>query len=423
MILKGSQRGGGQDLAVHLMRTDDNEHVRLHELRGFASDNLKGAFKEAEAISRGTHCRQYLFSLSLSPPEQERVSVEAFERTINEIEERLGLQGQPRAIVFHEKEGRRHAHCVWSRIDADSMTARHMPFYKNRLMELSRGLYLEYGWTMPRGIADTAQRDPANFTLAEWQRAKRLGTDPRWLKHSLQECWKHSDNQRAFERALRERGLFLAKGDKRSFVVLDHDGEVYSLPRMLDAKTKEVRARLSEGNDLPSVEATKKQIGERMTPAIRRHIAESRARFEKRAATIAARKAEITNQHREARQKFEARQKAEWKAETRMRAERLPKGLMSLWHRITGKFQTIRRQNESEAKATLQRHADERQKLMDAQFQQRAVLQDRFKELRRTQARQLSELRRDVGHYLRFARDDSTRSRTRQVVRGMSLER
>lgn len=54
MVLKGSQRGGGQNLAVHLMRTDDNEHVRIHELRGFASDNLRDAFKETEAISRGT---------------------------------------------------------------------------------------------------------------------------------------------------------------------------------------------------------------------------------------------------------------------------------------------------------------------------------------------------------------------------------
>ncbi len=39
MILKGSQRGGGRDLAVHLMKMDDNEHVRLHELRGFVGDH------------------------------------------------------------------------------------------------------------------------------------------------------------------------------------------------------------------------------------------------------------------------------------------------------------------------------------------------------------------------------------------------
>jgi len=51
MILKGSQRGGGQGLAVYLMRTDENEHVEVHELRGFAADALPGAFKEAQAIS------------------------------------------------------------------------------------------------------------------------------------------------------------------------------------------------------------------------------------------------------------------------------------------------------------------------------------------------------------------------------------
>ena len=110
--------GGGQDLAAHLLRTDENEHVRVHELRGFATDDLKGAFKEAEAISRGTKCRQYLFSLSLSPPESARVGVADFEAAIETIEARLGLECQPRAIVFHEKGGRRHAHCVWSRIDS-----------------------------------------------------------------------------------------------------------------------------------------------------------------------------------------------------------------------------------------------------------------------------------------------------------------
>ena len=101
MILKGSQRGSGQNLAVHLMRMDENVHVRLHELRGFVSDDLKGAFKEAEAISLGTKCQQYLFSLSINPPEDQTISAEEFERTIDRIEERLGLTGPPHANVQH----------------------------------------------------------------------------------------------------------------------------------------------------------------------------------------------------------------------------------------------------------------------------------------------------------------------------------
>lgn len=405
MILKGSQRGFGQNLAAHLLNTRDNEHVALHELRGFCTDDdLNGAFREAEAISRGTRCRQYLFSLSLSPPQDERVPVAIFETAIDRIEERLGLAGQPRAIVFHEKEGRFHAHCVWSRIDAETMTARPLPFFKNRLMEISRGLYLEHGWTMPDGIRDSAKRDPTNFTLAEWQQAKRQGVDPRWLKQSIQECWKLSDTSKAFGQALQDRGFFLARGDKRGFVVLDHGGEIYSLPKMLGLKTKEVRERLGDGATLADVTATQKTIGERMTPAIRRHVEESRTRFLKRSATLGHYKMEMTHLHREARQELDQRQASEWLAENKERSARLPRGLRGLWHRITGEYQKVRALNEDEATRTRDRHAAERQSLIDKQLDQRRVLQAQFKELRRGQAEQLLTLRRDIGRFLALSR-------------------
>lgn len=423
MILKGSQRGGGQNLAGHLMRTDDNEHVLVHELRGFASDTLKGAFKEAEAISRGTKCEKYLFSLSLSPPESACVPAEAFDAAIDRVETRLGLEGQPRAVVFHEKEGRRHAHCVWSRIDAETMTARQLSFFKTKLMAVSRDLYLDHGWSMPKGMLDAARRDPTNFTLAEWQQAKRQGVDPRWTKQVLQDCWTSSDSRPAFERALEERGFSLARGDKRGFVVLDHDGSVYSLPRMLDAKTKEVRSRLNDGAALPDVAAVKQTIGARMKPAIARHIAESREAFRARSAELGRAKEELTRAHRKARLELGERQKAEWQEENRQRADRLPKGLRVLWHRLTGRFQQLCRENEAEAQATQNRQALERQKLIEKQHDQRAVLQAQFRELRRQQAEQLLDLRRDVGRYLRLSEHRPTNEQKprRDIVLGRSL--
>ena len=125
MILVGNQRSGAKNLALHLFK-EENEHVEIHEVRGFASQNLTAALNEAYAISRGTRCKQYLFSLSLNPPPDEKVNIVDFEDTIYRIEERLGLSGQPRAIVFHEKEGRRHCHAVWSRIDVEEMKAVHI---------------------------------------------------------------------------------------------------------------------------------------------------------------------------------------------------------------------------------------------------------------------------------------------------------
>lgn len=410
MILKGSQRSGGQNLAAHLLNVDDNEHIRLHELRGFASDDLHSAFKEAEAISLGTKCRQYLFSLSLSPPENASVPEETFERTIEQIEERLGLTGQPRAVVFHEKDGRRHAHCVWSRIDAETMTARPLPFFKRKLMDVSRELYLDHGWRLPRGFANAGERNPTNFTLAEWQQAKRQGIDPRWFKQTLQDCWSGSDNARSFTASLEERGFFLARGDKRSHVVVDHSGEVYSLPRALGLKTKEVRARLGDGADLPSVETAKMQISARMVPAIRRHIEESRTAFRQRSATLGHYKMQMTQMHRDARGKLEDRHALERIEETKQRAAKLPKGVRSLWDRLTGRYQELRRQNEREAELSKERQREERQKLIKTQLDQRRVLQEQFKELRSRQAEQLLDLRRDVGRFLKFSRAAPERS-------------
>ena len=65
MIIKASQRANASNLSRHLLNAQDNEHVELHDLRGFMSDDLHGALKEAEAISKGTRCRQFLFSVSL----------------------------------------------------------------------------------------------------------------------------------------------------------------------------------------------------------------------------------------------------------------------------------------------------------------------------------------------------------------------
>ncbi len=219
MILKASQRGGGSQLAVHLLKTDENEHVEIHEVRGFMSDTPMDALKEAYAISRGTKCRQFLFSLSLSPPEKERVPVEVFEQAITDIEEKMGLFGQPRVIVFHEKEGRRHAHCVWSRIDVEKMKAINLPYFKLKLRDISRQLYIENDWQIPRGLVNSSERNPLNFSQAEWQQAKRIKQDPRAIKSIFQDCWAISDSRKAFASAFEERGYYLSKSlVQKSFI-------------------------------------------------------------------------------------------------------------------------------------------------------------------------------------------------------------
>ena len=69
-------------MAAHLLKTQDNEHIEVHELRGFLSDDLHAALHEIYAVSRGTRAKQFMFSLSLSPPADERVPIEVFEEAI-----------------------------------------------------------------------------------------------------------------------------------------------------------------------------------------------------------------------------------------------------------------------------------------------------------------------------------------------------
>ncbi|MEP3346294.1 MAG: relaxase/mobilization nuclease domain-containing protein [Litoreibacter sp.] len=182
MILKGSQRAGASALADHLMNERGNDHVSVLELRGFVANDLHGALSEALAISKATQCKQFMFSLSLSPP-QDHIATEAdFMDAADRSEDKLGLNGQPRAIVIHEKDGRRHAHVVWSRIDGDEMKAINLPHFKTKLRDLSRDLFLDHGWVLPNGLANYGNKSPLNFTLEEWQQAKRQGIDPREIK-------------------------------------------------------------------------------------------------------------------------------------------------------------------------------------------------------------------------------------------------
>ncbi len=43
MILKASKRSGGKQLGLHLLKTEENEHVEIHEVSGFISDTVMGA--------------------------------------------------------------------------------------------------------------------------------------------------------------------------------------------------------------------------------------------------------------------------------------------------------------------------------------------------------------------------------------------
>lgn len=428
MILKGSQRSGASKLATHLLRLDENDHVEVHELRGFSSSDLRSALREADAIAKGTRCRQFLFSLSFNPPETEAVSVAQFEAAIELAEERLGLAGQARAIVFHEKEGRRHAHVVWSRINVEEMKAINLPFYKRKLNGLAKELYLEHGWRLPDGLRDRGNRNPLNFTIAEWQQAKRVQEDARLLKVTFQECWAVSDNQAAFARALEEKGFVLARGDRRGYVALDYRGEVYSLPRWTGASTKELKAKLGDPANLPGVAATKEQIASRMTEKLADFIRETQARTNATTKVTLQRKAGMRQQQRSERAALKDAQAKRTDQEAAACAARFRTGLRGVWDWISGRTRKVKRENENEAIVAARRDSEEREKLTRAQLSTRRMLQQELRKVKREATGEMEDLRRDVALYMGWRSApshppdrDGAREKVRSSVRAPGL--
>ena len=399
MILKASQRGGGAQLGLHLLKTEENEHVEIHEVSGFVADSVRGAMKEAHALSRGTHCQQYLFSVSLNPPIGENARLETFELALKMIEDRMALAGQPRIVVFHEKEGRRHCHAVWSRIDAATMTAKPLPFFKMKLREVARQLFLENGWKMPGGFADSKLRDPRSFTLDEWQQAKRAGLDAKALKEAAQEAWAVSDCAASFAKALEERGLFLAQGDRRGHVAVTIDGDVFAIPRLVEKKAKEVTARLGDPAALLPVEEVRRKLAGEMAQRLKSHIAEAKRIASNALKPLHDRREAMKRQHQDERRRLDAGQAKRWAAEQRERATRIRGGVKGAWDLLTGRYWKARKQNEMEAFFATQRDRAQRDTLIRDQLKERGQLQTDLQQARTRQAGQLLALYRDAARF------------------------
>ena len=247
MIIKGGSRGAPDQLARHLQRQDTNERVEILELQSPAS-GLKDAFRDWQTLSEGTRGIKGLYHANIDPAADYAMTPDQWRRAVEVLENELGFQGQPRAVVMHEKHDRQHIHVVWARTDIDTMTLR--PDGNNYLAHerASKALELEFGHEQVPGKHAKRDREKqpefpqSELNQAEWQQGERSGLDPRQRKEQITALHAASDNAQAFKAALEEAGYILAKGDRRDFVILDPAGDVHSLGRQIKGvKAAELR--------------------------------------------------------------------------------------------------------------------------------------------------------------------------------------
>jgi hypothetical protein len=262
VIVKGTTCAGARRLAAHLSRTDTNERAEVEEIRGVAAEDLSGALREMEAVAAGARTKRPFYHGSINPDAP--LTPEQWAHAIDRMEAELGLSGQPRVVVVHEKEGREHRHIVWSRIDVERMAAISDSHNYPKHEKVARALEREFGHERVQGAhveRDGKERPKRTPSHAEMLQADRTGLTPKEVTEQITALWRKTDNGPDFARALWDAGYVLARGDRRDFVTIDPMGGTHSLSRRIEGVTaKDVRERLADIDPkrLPNVADAKK---------------------------------------------------------------------------------------------------------------------------------------------------------------------
>ena len=432
MIPFASQRGGGQDLATHLLNAYDNESAEVAHVRGAIAGDLHGAFKEWEVQADTlTRCEKFLYSLSINPdPRQGPLTRDQYMDYIARTEKVMGLEGQPRAIVFHVKYGREHCHVVWSRIDVERQKAVHLAFDHDKLMRITRGFARDHGLTLPKGYEKS--RKAGQESLYDREKTRQTGLTKADHAGQVTEAWRQSDNARAFVQALAERGYLLAKG-RRPYVLIDLYGGEHSLPKLIDDKavdTAAARAFLERDfpvSDLPSVEDAQALVADHRK-VVERSIKEEqyadalamlKQGQQDRRATLTRERQQLTAQQQQKRldQQHEHRQQRakvqrdyrHRKRETRAaRYRERPTGLAAFLGRVTGVEWVRKAIHRHQDGQRLKSYRVERNDLLALQQDEQRTLVCRFKvqaaELERKERVLTRVERRELAAFLRDQR-------------------
>lgn len=254
MIAKGTTHNNGARLAAYLVNSKDDERAELAELRGFAESDIVDAFRSVHVMAEATHCEKPFYHCQVRTPDGEELTPEQWREVADRLEKKLGLDDQPRAVAFHDKDGHRHMHVAWSRIDEETLTAKELKFDHRKLMEACREIEHDLGLTPVR--SDRPEQELPAPSREEYEQARRLGVDIHDTRATIRDCWERSDNGQSFMTALDEQGLTLAKGDRRDFVVIDQEGGLHALgKRVLGVPAPEMRATLGDldRGSLPSI--------------------------------------------------------------------------------------------------------------------------------------------------------------------------
>ncbi len=192
----------------------------------------------------------------------------------------------------------------------------------------------------------------------------------------------------------------MARGDRRGFVAVDYQGEIYAIAKYTGVRTKQVRARLGDPKELPSIEEAKDKIAAQMSQKLLDHLQQTKKQHRQRSASLAFQRSELVQRQRDKREKLEHAQRQRWDEEARARAQHLAKGLRGIWHRLTGRHAHVKRKNGYETLLAHKRDRTEKDALIFRHIEERQELHKTIREEKKNHTLEIHQLRQDISDYL-----------------------
>lgn len=293
MVTKGKCRGNGGQLADYLL-SSKNDRAEVLEVIGTSNPaNLKSSLLEMALTATGTKSKAGLYHAQINPdPKEPLLTAEQWQQAADILAKSLGLEGQRRAIVIHEKDGRTHAHIVFERYQEGKGKN------GNGILWDDKDNYRKHeqaSRSMEKAFSH--ERTPEKADLKHVQNERKID-----VKETLTTLWEKHTDPAEFVKAARGLGFEVAAGEeRRPFKVITPEGKSLDLVRQITtAKTKDVAERLNPiRKDLWTEKEALKLAQEReqeQAAAARAKIAEQKAQKKTQEATEEVKPYEPTQQ-------------------------------------------------------------------------------------------------------------------------------
>jgi hypothetical protein len=271
MIIKGGSRSNGAQLGRYLMEKGENAEVEVLELPASAR-SVGEAVRDMERMGKATRGEKVLYHAQINPNPGEPMQREDWIRSADILAEKLGMEGQPRVIVYHLKEGylegaREHAHVVFQRTDVERgrliSDSHNYRKHEAASRQIERELGHEPVPTVDRGTSYTqeearkARQLPAPTELVRREGSARVtyvpdgqygpyrsgrGANPKEVRAFVTMAYQRARGPEEFRVFLRKADLHLSVGERRAFALIDGAGQDYTLARMVQgARTSDLK--------------------------------------------------------------------------------------------------------------------------------------------------------------------------------------